>query len=74
MGAGFYLMIAASIVVFRIAVADKKRGWLWSGINLCVSMIIGKFYGLSIPMVGVAFIATFFFMFLSNIIFPKRMD
>jgi len=65
-------MIAATMVVFGIAEADKKSGWIWAGVNLIVSMFIGKFYGLSISVVGIAFITTFFLMFLSNIFFPKN--
>ena len=74
MGAGFYLMIAASIIMYRIAIADKKTGWIWSGINLCITMLIGKLFGLTVLIVMAGFIVTFLVMFIFNIISPKKTD
>jgi len=72
MGAGFYLMIAASIIMYRVAIADKKTGWIWSGINLCITMLIGKLFGLTVLIVMAGFIVTFLVMFIFNIISPKK--
>lgn len=74
MGAGLYAMVAASILIFKIAEADKKRGWLWAGINLCVSMLLGKYFGLDTLLAVGAFLMTLMIMFLSNIIFPKKLE
>ena len=72
MGAGFYAMVAASILIFKVAEADKRRAWLWAGVNLCVSMVMGRQFGLDVMMVAGAFLITFFSMFLTNIFFPKK--
>ncbi|GGY81660.1 hypothetical protein GCM10011613_27920 [Cellvibrio zantedeschiae] len=74
MGAGIYAMVFASILMFKVAEADKKRGWLWAGINLCVSMIMGKFFGLDTYIAAGAFVITFLAMFISNIVFPKKLQ
>ncbi|ACV26454.1 hypothetical protein [Kangiella koreensis] len=67
MGAGFYMMIALSIVIYTIALADKKQGWIWFGVNLCVSMVLGKFYGLTVALAFIGFVITFLIMFVVNI-------
>lgn len=72
MNAGFYAMVFASILMFKVAEADKKRGWLWAGINLCVSMILGKYFGLDVVLAAGAFLITFVAMFLSNILSPRK--
>jgi len=72
MGAGFYLMIAASILMYRVAEADKKTGWIWSGVNLCITMAVGKLYGLTVIIVTLGFVLTFLAMFVFNILFPKK--
>lgn len=74
MGAGFYAMVAASILIFNIAEADKKRGWLWAGVNVCIAMLCGRYLGLSILVVVGTFLITFIVMLLSNIIFPKKLE
>lgn len=74
MGAGLYAMVVASILIFKIAEADKKRGWLWASINLCVSMVMGKFFGLDTYIAAGAFLVTFVAMFISNILFPKKLQ
>jgi len=73
MGAGFYLMIVASILMYRVAVADKKTGWIWSGINLCITMAIGKLYGVTVLIVLAGFVLTFLAMFIFNIVRPKKL-
>ncbi len=72
MNAGFYAMVCASILIFKVAEADKKRGWLWAGINLCISAILGQHFGLDVYMAAGAFLISFFVMFLSNIIFSGK--
>jgi hypothetical protein len=71
MGIGFYLMIAMSIIAYQIAEADKKRGWLWSGINLCVTMLLGRFFGLSLLIAILGLVVTFLIMLTSNIFAQK---
>lgn len=66
MGVGFYLMIATAIIMYKIAESDKRRGWLWFGITLCVTMVLGKVTGLGIPSVFMGFFITFVAMFISN--------
>ena len=72
MGPGFFMMFAVSIVMYKVAVADKKTGWVWFGVNLCVSMLLGKFYGLSFSMALAAGFITFVLMFIVNIVSPKK--
>ena len=72
MGPGFYLMVVMSILMYRVAEADKRRGWIWSGVNLCVTMGLGKFYGLGVMMVIGGFILTFVIMFVVNLLGPKN--
>ena len=72
MGAGFYAMIAASILLYKIAEIDKKAGWIWFGINLCVAMALGRFFGLTVTIAIVGFLLTFCGMFLLNVIKPRK--
>jgi hypothetical protein len=74
MGAGFYAMVVATILIAKVAEADKRRGWLWAGVNLCISMLSGRYLGLDVFMVADAFLITFSIMFLSNILFPKKLQ
>lgn len=71
MGAGFYMMIAMSIILYRVAIADKKSGLIWFGVNLCVSMILGKLFGLTVLMAMGAAVLTFIAMFVFNLIENK---
>jgi len=68
MGVGFYLMIAAAIVMYKIAEADKRRGWLWAGISLSVIMLLGRYIGLSVSAVFIGFFVTLFGMFVANML------
>jgi hypothetical protein len=74
MGAGFYAMVVASILIARVAEAEKRRGWLWAGINCCISVILGKYFGLDVLMAVGGFLLTFFIMFFANILFPKKLE
>ena len=67
MGAGFYLMFATSILAYRIAEADKKQGWVWFGVNLCVTMLLGKFFGLTASIAIAGLVLTFLLMFALNL-------
>ncbi|MBB3167078.1 hypothetical protein FHS30_000254 [Simiduia aestuariiviva] len=68
------MMFAVSILIYRLAIADKKKGWIWFGVNLCVSMVLGKFYGLSVLVAMGAGFATFIIMFLVNIVSPRKIN
>jgi len=68
------MMIAVSIVIYRFAIADNKKGWIWFGVNLCVSMILGKLYGLTVLLAMVSGVVTFLIMFLFNIISPRKLN
>ena len=74
MGAGFYAMVAASILIARIAETEKRRGWLWAGINFCISAILGKYFGLDVLIAAGGFLVTFFIMFFANVLFPKKLE
>ena len=74
MGAGFYAMVAASILIARVAETEKRRGWLWAGINFCISMMLGKYFGLDALMAAGGFLLTFFIMFCVNVLFPKKLE
>lgn len=56
----------------RIAEADHKPGWVWFGVNLCVSMLMGKLFELSVAMVLVSFFITFALMFVVNVLTPDE--
>ena len=66
MGAGFYLMIATAVVMYKIAEADRRRGWLWFGITLCVVMVLGKTASLGVSSIFVGFLLTFSGMYAAN--------
>jgi len=68
MGPGFYLMFATAILIHRIAEADGKSGWIWFGVNLCVSMLLGKFFGLTVMIGLLGLMLTFGLMFLHNLL------
>lgn len=72
MGAGFYMMIVMSIIMYRVALADKKTGWIWSGIYLCVAMLLGKLFGLTVMMTLWGFALTFLLMFGFNLLQPSK--
>lgn len=72
MGPGFYLMIAMSIIIARVANAERRRDWLWFGINLSVSMMLGRSYGLTSRIAVFALVATLFIMCVVNIVAPVR--
>lgn len=67
MGYGFYLMIAAAIVMYKIAEADHRRGWLWFGITLCATMVLSKAAKLGISAVFIGFIIVFLGMYIANL-------
>ncbi len=68
MGPGIYLMFATAILIHRIAEADGKTGWVWFGVNLCVSMLLGKFFGLTVVIGLIGFALTFGLMFVHNLL------
>ncbi|GMV28827.1 MAG: hypothetical protein AMXMBFR59_09520 [Rhodanobacteraceae bacterium] len=70
MGAGFYMMFATSILIYRIADADDKQGFIWFGVNLCVTMAMGALFGLTVLMAVLGFVVTFLIMFLINLMKP----
>lgn len=72
MGAGFYLIFATSILMHHIAEADRKPGWIWFGVNLCVSFLMGKLFALSVTMALVSFFITFALMFIINVLTPDE--
>ncbi|AFV00113.1 hypothetical protein M5M_14890 [Simiduia agarivorans SA1 = DSM 21679] len=72
MAAGFYMMFAVSIILYRVAIADRKKGWIWFGVNLCVSMLMAKLFGSSIPIAILAGVVTYIGMFIVNIVSPMR--
>ncbi len=59
MGAGFFMMVFAAVVMFKIADADKRRGWMWSGLTAVCIMVLSKATGLGIPAVFIGFFLTF---------------
>jgi hypothetical protein len=69
MGIGFYLMVAAAVVMYKIAEADKRRGWLWSGIVVCIIMLLGKFTDVGLAGVLIGFCLGFLAMFIANVSF-----
>ena len=70
MGAGFYMMIAVSIVIYKIALADGKSGWIWIGVNLTVTMVLGKLYGLGVMHAFIGGAILMALMFVVNFIRP----
>jgi hypothetical protein len=69
MGAGFYMMIAVSVVMYKIAMADGKKAWMWFSVNLLVAMVFGKLYGLGVLVAVSGGVMTLFLMFLFNVLF-----
>ena len=74
MGAGFYLMVAFSIVVFNLALMDKKKGWIWAGVNVCVTMVLGKTFGVTVLVAIAGFVITMLGMSLINLIKPRKLN
>jgi hypothetical protein len=69
MGIGFYLMVAAAVVMYKIAEADKRRGWLWSGIVVCIIMLLGEFTDVGLVGILIGFCLAFLAMFIANVYF-----
>lgn len=56
----------------RIAQADQKVGWVWFAVNVGVSMLMGKLFGLSVMIALASFFITFALMFLVNVFRPDE--
>ncbi len=67
MGAGFYLMIAAAIVMYKVAETDHRRGWLWFGITFCTIMLVSRLTGLGLSVIFVGSALVFLAMFFANV-------
>lgn len=66
-------MVAAAILMYLIAEADKRRGWLWFGITLCVIMGLSRITSLGNLAIFLGFLLSFVGMFVANIYGkPKR--
>lgn len=63
------MMIAVSVVMYKIAMADGKKGWMWFSVNLLVAMVLGKLYGLGVLVAVSGGVITLFLMFLFNVLF-----
>jgi len=62
------MMVAVSVVMYKIAMADGKKGWMWFSLNLAVAMVLGKLYGLSMLVAVSGGVMTLFLMFLFNVL------
>lgn len=71
MGTGFLLMIASAYLMYLIAEADERRGWLWFGITLCITVGISRSTSLGILAIFLGFLVSFMGMFVANI-YQKR--
>ena len=67
MGTGFLLMIAACVVMYAIAEADKRRGWLWFAITLCITVFLGRVTNLGNWTARLGFILAFAGMWMANV-------
>ena len=66
MGTGYLLMIAAAGAMYAIAEADDRRGWLWFGITLIVTLALSRATSLGNWAIFLGFVLSFIGMFAAN--------
>ena len=66
MGAGFYLTIAFSAVMFQVAEKEKRNPWIWSLSCFTTGFLIMQFLRLDAPAAFMAFFLNFVVLWITN--------
>jgi hypothetical protein len=65
-GVGGFFIVLATILIYKLAEADNRRGWLWSGITLVIIMLLTNVIKLGAIGVYIGFLIMLVLMFVSK--------
>ena len=63
MGAGGLLAVLGAIIIYKLAEADNRRGWLWAGITVVSMVVLSTFFRLGMIGIYIGFVTPLAFMF-----------
>ena len=63
-----FIIICVCSFMYRIAEAEKRRGWLWGAIGLIWSLLLGNFINSLLLFFVSSFLLSYLTMFLANVL------
>jgi hypothetical protein len=59
-------MVLAVMIIYKLAEADNRRGWLWAGITLVVTVLLTNVIQLGLFGIYIGFVSPIVLMFVSK--------